>query len=1063
MCSIWCIIYAVMQTKYMTIKRAAVGILTVGVLSIISTQIARAYVASDFINVDSGRAAAHPGNSNIELGHFVGPNPDVDSIVVDGAGEAVAAGNPLSTFAESNLYIPTVGVESAGYDATYPIVDSANMNLDTADTVLVAGTAALNSFGSSEVAGVSGFLDLDGNSDRDSGEDIVKAVIRGDASSLVNGTTISLFPQANAIDELSFFYLAPNSDKRINPSNPPAIFNYTNNVNEMGPTVEIVRGGDVQFTRFDSADGYCLDNAANNGIVNPNADILWWDAAGNCATFNTGIDIVMMNQGGSAFSGNMYKMADVALPEMFGSLTMGYSDANGDGQYTCSRGGGCELTLILGGSTSYPTGTQLTTGQTTMIFFGEKDDLVDGVYAVSDYPTELPAVSTTNVVLLGHELLAGENKYAYVDTNENSLFDDGEDILELITPGGAGVVNNGQAFKYFPAATKYIDSASPSYSESYDDGEAIIGSVDGNLDLGVLDGSGTDTVLVSGTIGYFTAMPAATKYYDNDSSGSFEVGDDIVNDADLSAYYNAADLETMVFDAATLDFPVEDQDISVINIYRMVGESCAGNGVDIALSGTEDSPYFGRTYSIYDDPFTTPQTYCIYADLSSSARGGRYLQLTIPQDGLGFAGGMTAPTDAGLDFSGFGHYMTITKYIDASLTPGSTVKSATTSYATTFTTTASLVSGDLVYFLFPSGYDVTGASIVCTDDGAPSAGSSSINGQIVVRTLSAAVGAGSVVECTASGVKNPNSVGNYSSFQVVTFRQTDLTIVAVDGDSTFSAVSITAPASTGRKTGGVSTSGLTITSPASHDSISRPTMITWDTSGQSVSFANITYTANGITQSIAHNVNNTGSYEWNVPVSLAGKDIEVTVELTDLATIVVSDSVALTVANSITEQPTEPVGNSACNGYSWSVPDLSDRLVKSPNSPTVYYLAPDNMLRPFFNEPLFTSWHLKFSDVRTISMDKLSQYTLGSPMAPLPGSALVKSTLDNKVYALEPNDLNPARPYLHWIANEEVAKAYFGSTWASKIIDVVPSIIVMSPRGGDLTDPSIAPCYISLY
>jgi hypothetical protein len=208
---------------------------------------------------------------------------------------------------------------------------------------------------------------------------------------------------------------------------------------------------------------------------------------------------------------------------------------------------------------------------------------------------------------------------------------------------------------------------------------------------------------------------------------------------------------------------------------------------------------------------------------------------------------------------------------------------------------------------------------------------------------------------------------------------------------------------------------------------------------------------------IATGIPNEGAYSWTPPASLIGKEIKVVVELTDLSSVSASADVWLTIGAITPGVPTDQV----CKEY--TVPDLSNRLYKSDRSSTVYYLDSKNMLRPFFNEPLFFAWHLSFDRVKEVNHDWLSGYLLGAPMAPPSGTVLIKSTDSSRVWVMEPNPVDPALPILHWIGSEAVANAYFGTGWSARIIDVAPSIIIMSPKGAELTDPASPPCYIGLY
>jgi hypothetical protein len=445
----------------------------------------------------------------------------------------------------------------------------------------------------------------------------------------------------------------------------------------------------------------------------------------------------------------------------------------------------------------------------------------------------------------------------------------------------------------------------------------------------------------------------------------------------------------------------------------------------------------------------------------AGADPGEYITLRIPSAGAAYASG-NSPSDGAKTFTG--GYIGFTKAMSSVLTPGSLVGSANTTYTFAFTNEAGLTTDDYVSFLFPNGYNVASAAVACTDDSIVTDGATDIVAQSVRFTLADAIGAGSDIECIVSGVRNPSTAGDYASgFGLFTNRDAIGGTISAEYDDLFDAVLVTRASSGGGRSSAPTpvAASLNITTPNIGIISSSSVAIAWSTIGADSNYVNIAYTLNGVRHEIVHNIPNTGSYSWSPSGSLAGETVTLIVESTDLSSVTASDSVVIALAGAESETESPVVVDDSCEAN--ETPDLSKHLVKGPASPTVYYLAPDNMLRPFFTEALFKTWGLSFKDVRVLSRSEIERYVLGSPMAPLPGTVLVKSTLDPKVYALEPNPENPARPYLHWVKNEEVAKAYFGTAWASRIIDVAPSIIVMSPVGDDLTDPENAPCFIGLY
>lgn len=105
-------------------------------------------------------------------------------------------------------------------------------------------------------------------------------------------------------------------------------------------------------------------------------------------------------------------------------------------------------------------------------------------------------------------------------------------------------------------------------------------------------------------------------------------------------------------------------------------------------------------------------------------------------------------------------------------------------------------------------------------------------------------------------------------------------------------------------------------------------------------------------------------------------------------------------------------------------------LIKMNGLSSVYYLGADSKRYVFPNETTYFSWYKDFSSVVTIPQSELESYSLGANVTMRPGTNLVKITTNPKVYAVE------AGGNLVWVPSEAVASTLYGSTWASKIVDV---------------------------
>ncbi|MBN2884473.1 hypothetical protein JXE04_00960, partial [Patescibacteria group bacterium] len=108
-------------------------------------------------------------------------------------------------------------------------------------------------------------------------------------------------------------------------------------------------------------------------------------------------------------------------------------------------------------------------------------------------------------------------------------------------------------------------------------------------------------------------------------------------------------------------------------------------------------------------------------------------------------------------------------------------------------------------------------------------------------------------------------------------------------------------------------------------------------------------------------------------------------------------------------------------------------LIKMDGLSSVYYLGADGKRYVFPSESVYFSWYSDFSGVVTIPASELQSYPLGANVTMRPGTSLVKITTDPKVYAVS------ADGTLRWVQSEADAIALFGSSWASRVVDVADS------------------------
>lgn len=103
---------------------------------------------------------------------------------------------------------------------------------------------------------------------------------------------------------------------------------------------------------------------------------------------------------------------------------------------------------------------------------------------------------------------------------------------------------------------------------------------------------------------------------------------------------------------------------------------------------------------------------------------------------------------------------------------------------------------------------------------------------------------------------------------------------------------------------------------------------------------------------------------------------------------------------------------------------------------SVYYLDSNNKRYVFPNEKTYYSWYKDFSEVKSITQEKMYTYEIGGNVTIRPGTYLIKLTTDPKVYAVEPAGK------LRWLESEEVATKLYGANWYKKIVDVPDGFFV---------------------
>jgi len=130
-------------------------------------------------------------------------------------------------------------------------------------------------------------------------------------------------------------------------------------------------------------------------------------------------------------------------------------------------------------------------------------------------------------------------------------------------------------------------------------------------------------------------------------------------------------------------------------------------------------------------------------------------------------------------------------------------------------------------------------------------------------------------------------------------------------------------------------------------------------------------------------------------------------------------------------------------GYA-SVKCTSNTLIKTEDSPAVYYCGQDGKRYVFPNEKTYYSWYSDFSSVTIITPDQLAAIPIGGNVTYRSGMRMIKVTSSPTVYAVGQGGV--LRP----ISSEAVAVALYGADWNTKIDDISDAFFVNYTTGAEL-------------
>jgi hypothetical protein len=131
-----------------------------------------------------------------------------------------------------------------------------------------------------------------------------------------------------------------------------------------------------------------------------------------------------------------------------------------------------------------------------------------------------------------------------------------------------------------------------------------------------------------------------------------------------------------------------------------------------------------------------------------------------------------------------------------------------------------------------------------------------------------------------------------------------------------------------------------------------------------------------------------------------------------------------------------------------SLPDDGDFATQADSA--VYLVGNDNKRHAFPNEMTYMSWYNGFGAVQDTDKDTLASLPLGANTTIRPGTYLVKTMTDSKVYAVEPGGV------LRWIKTEVVAADLYGDNWKERVVEI-PDVFFNDYTIGDPIEAAVHP------
>ena len=551
----------------------------------------RASQVADWTNTGAATATWGPSNANGVILDLTTPAPKDDGALAhDGGGYVVAAGNTLTAFGANDKFADDDHDDAVDYADGALIVSSADTTI-TSGEVVTSGTAGLTAFDSAEdPGGLEIYLDHGGTDDSYAdGEDIFVEVHVGTDGYLTGNAM-----QAFSANELSYY--DDNSGTGGNYDDGEAIIQDNDSDGRPSNGDTVVTAGKAKVRVFTATDNVCFDGSTINDAEYDSGERIWWDVAGDCGSFTSGVDVILV---GFAAPTN-------GQTEFGAEKEVAFLDENNDGAYTCSRSGTCEP-LVYTSNTDYANGGNLVAGGTTF-FFDSSTEATDGIATTGNGWDESGGVEDLN------DFASASSVFGYIAAAASTPYSDGDDIFKLIHNGSAVTpfVDDTES-RLFDANDKYSDADN---SGTYTDGELIASSAD--VDLAGVE------ITTSGTID-ITAFASPFKYYDGSSNASYTDGEDIVNDADGSGYLDADKLNSITISNTGT---AADADITTLTVWEESGATLGfQSGEDSNIGSDSTGLIFGQALTVTGSVFTAGKRIMLQLLLPLRQRTGVLLLL----------------------------------------------------------------------------------------------------------------------------------------------------------------------------------------------------------------------------------------------------------------------------------------------------------------------------------------------------------------------------------------------------------------------------------------------------